>query len=71
MVPYKYAVEMICDKLAASIVYNGKNWTTSSEYDYWQKDKQSLILNPKTDRFLTEVFIQVKDNRIRKNYNKG
>ena len=66
VIPYKYVAEMICDKLAASITYNGKDWTNSSEYDYWQKEKKRIIINPKVEAFLEDVFIQIKDNGIDK-----
>lgn len=66
VIPYKYMAEMICDKISASITYNGKNWTRNSEYDYWMREREKIIVNPKIDRFLTEVFTQVKDNGIDK-----
>ena len=47
VIPYKYMAEMICDKMSASITYNGKNWTNSSQYEYWQKEKTRVIVNPK------------------------
>ncbi len=70
VIPYKYAAEIICDKLSASKTYNGKNWTTSSEYEYWQKEVTRIIINPKMQNFFTEVFIQVKDNGIDKTLTK-
>lgn len=33
--PYKYAVEMVCDELAAGITYNGKNWTKDTQLEYY------------------------------------
>lgn len=70
VIPYKYVAEMICDKLSASITYNGENWTQSSEYEYWQIEKTKIILNPKVENFLTEVFTEVKDNGIEKTITK-
>lgn len=61
---------MICDKLSASITYNGKDWTNSSEYDYWQIEKTEIIMNPKTENFLTAVITEVKDHGIDKVLNK-
>lgn len=71
VIPYKYMAEMICDKLSASITYSGKNWTNSSEYDYWEKEKKKVIINPKCEKFLTEVFRQVKDMGINKTLDKN
>ncbi len=70
IIPYKYVAEMICDKLSASITYNGKNWTNGSQYDYWQKEKKRIIIHPKIENFLTEVFTQVKDYGIDKTITK-
>lgn len=66
VIPYKYVVEMICDKLSASITYNGKNWTNSSEYEYWVKEKKRIIVNPKIENFLEEVFLNIKENGLEK-----
>ena len=66
VIPYKYVVEMVCDNLAAGIVYNGKNWRQDTQYNYWQKHRKKVIANPKIDNFLTEVFSQVKDYGISK-----
>ena len=57
---------MICDKLSASITYNGKNWTNSSEYEYWVKEKKRIIVNPKIENFLEEVFLNLKENGLEK-----
>ena len=64
IIPYKYVAEMICDKLAASIVYNGSNWTNRSELEYWEKEKQITKINKNVEEMLTEVFTQVAENGI-------
>ena len=66
VIPYKYMAEMVCDKMAANIIYNGKNWSNSSQYEYWQKEKTGLISNPKIEKFLDVVFLQIKDEGIDK-----
>ncbi len=70
VIPYKYAVEMVCDNLAAGMVYNGKNWNNSTQYEYYMKARERTIINPKIDKFLTEVFLQVKENGIEKTLTK-
>ena len=66
VIPYKYIVEAVCDGLSAGIVYNGKKWTRDTQYNYYMKQRQKLIVNPKIDNFLTESFLQVKENGIEK-----
>lgn len=79
IIPYVYVVEMICDKIAASMNYNGKNWTDASPMEYWNSRNDTRILNQKICDMLTEVFRMVavygvkstitKDN-LREIYNK-
>lgn len=67
IMPFKYTAEMVCDKLAASIVYQGKNWTKESELEFWNtKDKSRITANPKMEKFLEEVFTEVSIKRNRR-----
>lgn len=70
VIPYKYAVEMVCDTMAAGIVYEGKNWTRSTQYDYWMKKRDILIVNPKIDNFLTAFYTQIKQDGLDKTLTK-
>lgn len=64
IIPYKYVAEMICDKLSASKVYNGKNWTNSSELEYWLEERHKTKINKNVEEMLIEVYTQVADNGI-------
>lgn len=64
VMPYKYVAEMICDKLAACKIYNGKNFTNSSELEYWKKERKESRINKKVSNMLTEVFTQVSKQGI-------
>lgn len=64
IIPYKYVVEMICDKLSANKVYNGKNWTNTSPLEYWNIEKQIEGVNEYIKNMLTEVFEQVAEKGI-------
>lgn len=68
IIPYKYAVESICDSLSASIIYNGANWTNGKQLEYWNrvKDTSKRMLNPKIREFYTVVYTQVKEQGIKK-----
>ncbi len=68
VIPYKYAVEMICDKLAAGMVYQGKNWTNEYQLSYWQKEREKTkkMLNPKIEKFITVILTQVAKQGIDK-----
>ena len=60
MMPYKYAVECVCDKLAATRVYAGKNYNTDLPLVHWEKYGNKVQGNPRTMQFIEEVFIDVK-----------
>lgn len=71
IIPYKYAVEMICDKLSASIVYTGKEWTKETELNYWkEKERDIEPINENIKKFFDEVFEQVSIDGINKTLNK-
>ncbi len=59
IIPYKYVVEMICDKLSASKVYQGKNWTKTSEIEYWRHERERIRINKHLEEMLTELFEQI------------
>lgn len=67
VIPYPYAVEMICDKLAASIIYQGKNWKKEYELSYWnEKEKDKIEMNPQIRDFITAVMTEVAEKGIDK-----
>lgn len=70
IIPYKYVAEMICDKLAASITYNGKKWTNSSELEYWMHERERVAVNSKVSDMLTDLFEQVARDGIEKTITK-
>ena len=60
MMPYKYAVECVCDKLAATRVYAGKNYSTNLPLLHWHKYGCKVDGNPKTMMFVEQVFVDVE-----------
>lgn len=67
-IPYKYLVECICDKIAATRVYNGKNFNDRQPLDYWLKaDKNSAIMiHEKTAKFVETILTTVATDGINK-----
>ncbi len=60
LMPYKYAVECACDKLAATRVYAGKNYSTELPLFHWNKYGCKVNGNPLTMKFLEQVFADVE-----------
>lgn len=61
--PYNYVAEMFCDRLAASKIYNGKNYTDKSPLDYFNYRTPHRSINPKTKEELSKLLVM--------NYEKG
>ena len=62
IMPYQYAVECVCDKLAASKTYLGKNYTPTDLLTYWLKWDIDRSMNPKIREFFTNVFKDIANN---------
>lgn len=70
IMPYKYTVEMVCDTLAASLVYNGKNWTQSTPLEYFNRRKDKQYINENIRYILEEVYRMVEKEGIAATINK-
>lgn len=64
IIPYKYTVEMICDGLAAGMIYAGKDWTTDYEIKYWNRTRHLIIINPKIEKVIVEVYERVAKSGV-------
>ena len=60
MMPYPYAVECVCDKLAATRVYAGKDYSSDLPLKHWLKYGNKVPANEKTLKFAEEIFIDVE-----------
>ena len=65
IMPYKYAAEMICDKMAAGIVYSGKKWTNNTQIDYYMVERETSLIHPQIDKFMIDIFTQVSKKGLK------
>ena len=54
--PLKYVIEMFCDRVAASKIYQGENYTDSSALQYFLKGKSRRRIHPETSRLLEKLL---------------
>lgn len=59
IIPYKYVAEMICDNLAAGLVYRGNSWSKEYQAGYWERTKDSALVNDKIKLLLTAVYDRI------------
>ncbi|MBO7184608.1 MAG: hypothetical protein J6V34_02285, partial [Oscillospiraceae bacterium] len=76
--PRKYLVEQIMDRRAACMVYQGKNYTDRSAYDYFMNSRERQLMHEENRReleFLLGMLAQKGEKRtfsyIRRNVLKG
>ena len=59
--PRKYFVEMVMDRRAACMTYQGKNYTSASPLEYFLKSRERCFMHPDTQRELEYVLTMLKD----------
>ena len=65
IMPYKYFVEMICDSLAAGMIYEGKKWDNEHQMHYWLRAREKAKIHPKMDKLLTKVYTDIAKKGIK------
>jgi hypothetical protein len=60
LVPYKYIVECVCDKLAATRIYAGKNYTPDMPTQHWVRYGCKVSANPRSLGFIERAFKDIE-----------
>ncbi len=59
--PYRYVVEMLCDRLAASRIYNGKNYSKDAPLKYFLPAKPRRMIHPATSDCIENLLRMVAE----------
>lgn len=59
--PRRYLVEMVMDRRAACMTYQGKNYHTGAELEYYMKSRERYIMHPDTQRELEYILTLLKE----------
>ena len=62
--PFKYALEMICDYLGAGYAYSKGNLTMDSELSWWKIKRETAFMHKDTKAFVDEIFHDMYINGI-------
>ena len=60
--PLCYVIEMVCDRIAASKIYQGDKYTDQSALDYFLRGKDHRFIHPETSE-LTERLLRMLAER--------
>ena len=59
--PRKYLVEMVMDRRAACIVYQGESYHPSSALEYLERSRDRLLMHPETLKQLTYILTMLAE----------
>lgn len=61
--PLRYVAEMFCDRIAASRVYQGENYTDDKPYEYFMNARDDIdgLMHPDTARELETMLTVLKE----------
>ena len=59
--PRRYLVEMVMDRRAACMTYQGKDYTPASALNYYLKSKERYLMHPDTQRELEYILTMLQD----------
>ena len=66
--PRKYLAEMVMDRRAACMVYQGKNYHPGAELEYLEKSRERLLMHPETLRQLHYILTMLKEQGEKKTF---
>lgn len=61
IMPRKYLVEMVMDRRAACMVYQGKGYTPGSALTYLENSREKVLMHPQTRRQLEYILTMLRD----------
>ncbi len=59
--PHKYLIEMFCDRIAASKIYQGKNYKPEHPLEYFLRAKKRRVIHPETSLKLEYLLTMLKE----------
>ena len=59
--PFKYVIEMFCDRVAASKIYMKENYNDASPLEYFLRSKKTRFIHPETSDFLESLLVMLKE----------
>lgn len=66
--PVKYLVEMVMDRIAASKVYRGKDYTDAAAWEYYARGRDYLVMHEETKVMLEKLLLMLRDEGEEKTF---
>ena len=59
--PKKYVLEMFCDRVAASKIYQGESYTQEHPLTYFERGKATRMIHLETSDYLESLLVMLKE----------
>lgn len=66
--PVRYVVEMFCDRVAASKIYNKDSYKDSDALDYFLRGRGHYVMHPNTEALLYELLLMLSEKGEEKTF---
>ena len=66
--PVNYVVEMFCDRVAASKIYRGDDYTDADPYEYFLNSVSHYLIHPDTELLLRRMLLCLKKHGEKKTF---
>lgn len=66
--PVKFVIEMFCDRVAASKIYRGKEYTDDYPLEYFMGGKEFRFIHPETSDILEKLLVMLSEKGEKKTF---
>lgn len=66
--PLRFVIEMFCDRVAASKIYQGKNYSDAHPLAYFLRGKDRRSIHPETSDFLEDLLRRLEKDGEKKTF---
>ena len=66
--PLRYLIEMVMDRIAASRVYKGADYTDACAWEYYCREREFLVMHPQTRKQLEMLLKLLRDEGEEKTF---
>lgn len=60
--PLRYVAELICDRIAASKIYQGKNYTDKHPLEYFMRGKPTRVIHKETSDLIEKLLVLLSEH---------
>lgn len=64
--PTNYVIEMFCDRVTASKIYQKEKYTDNSALEYYMQGKDRIMIHPDSEKLIVHLLTYLSENGLEK-----